>query len=212
MGVITILERHITVDGSRWLVYASTTTDDMMRASTDGVASLLLKKEGDPDWTHGCWLPVSGDMDGFFARFFRAFRALEGFRESCRLDASGDSPICLGKKTSAGFPIVPALPAPTLDADVTRLNKMGEKAKFKHFLHLKSGRDRFSSMKAAALLGLLEPEDLMAMDRAISNRDIGWEEEQRTKCLRWIARGLFPELAVRKVLVDQEVSQKVTRR
>lgn len=212
MGMVTILERHITVDGHRWWVEASTTTDDLMRASTDGVASLLLKKDGDSAWTHGCWLPVSGDLDAFFTRFFRAFRALEGFRESCRFDGCHTSPICAGKKTSSGFPVVPALPAPFLDADVARLNKMGAKAKFKHFLHLKSGRDRFSSMKNDALLGLLEPADLGALERAMSDRCVDWEEEQKTKCLRWIARGLSPALAVRKVLVDQEVSQKVNRR
>lgn len=78
-------------------------------------------------------------------------------------------------------------------SDIVRL---GEQARFRHFLRLKSGRDKYSKMKASQLLELVTVPVITPFDK----------EEDVAKVLRWVLRGLTPELAIRKVKVDLEVS------
>lgn len=85
-----------------------------------------------------------------------------------------------------------------LQKEIKKINKKG--GKFKDFMKLKSGRDKYSGFRKNALLELVE-EDV------ISNKEIKTlEESDKLKVYRWILRGLTTENAIRKVKTDLEVS------
>ncbi len=101
------------------------------------------------------------------------------------------------------------VPAPGLEAKINRLNKQGPQAKFKAFLELKvpGNRDQFSGMRYEKLKQQLSPEVYAALDGAV-----GGDVTLVTKAMRWYLRGLTPELAIRKIEVDAEVSANVSRK
>lgn len=100
-------------------------------------------------------------------------------------------------------------PAPGLESQISRLNQQGPQAKFKAFLELKvpGNRDQFSGMRYERLKQQLSTDVYAALDGAV-----GGDVTLVTKAMRWYLRGLTPELAIRKIEVDAEVSANVSRR
>jgi ribonuclease HI len=113
--------------------------------------------------------------------------------------------------------IAPSEPG-AVRADIQKLNNLAEKASFKDFSALKvGGMDQYSRSNPEALQGLLPNFDELStafMQRSKSDKNSqDMPEIDRTKlvinALRWTARGLNPELAIRKVLVDLEVTNNI---
>lgn len=139
---------------------------------------------------------------------------------------SGMSPIPSFEKTVAAkaeakekakAAMVPAEPG-AIRPDIQKLNNLAEKASFKDFSALKvGGMDQYSRSNPEALQGLLPNFDELSaafMQRSKSDKNSqDMPEIDRTKlvinALRWTARGLNPELAIRKVLVDLEVTNNI---
>ena len=88
---------------------------------------------------------------------------------------------------------------------ISRLNKAKpNKLKFKFFAELKTyGMDRFSRMKKEKLVELLPENEVAYAEQAFE------EEKAQLTCLRWMARGLEPELSVRKVKTDLEIQNNM---
>jgi hypothetical protein len=81
-------------------------------------------------------------------------------------------------------------------------NKHQNQLRFKHFMNLKTGgRDAFSRMKRSQLEALI-PSSVLKM---ILQEEM--DESMTLSCLRWIARGLKAQLAIRKVKTDREVQE-----
>ncbi len=73
--------------------------------------------------------------------------------------------------------------------------------KFKDFARLRSGRDNYSRMPIEALISELA---LVEMPATVA----GLEEADARKVLRWMCRGLPEGLAIRKVAVDRELTER----
>jgi hypothetical protein len=82
---------------------------------------------------------------------------------------------------------------------IQRLNKSNpESLKFKDFVKLNTGGlDKFSKMKEQDLIERIRDEDIKAIEKELSASETG-----RMKALRWVARGLRVDLAIRKVNTD----------
>lgn len=91
-------------------------------------------------------------------------------------------------------------------ATIERLNK-SKKLQFKDFASLKSyGFDKFSKMKYTNLVEIISSESLRLIENAFQ------EEELITKALKWTARGLKPELSIRKIKTDLEITKNSKQR
>lgn len=99
-------------------------------------------------------------------------------------------------------------PAPTsrlaeVIEELVRKQDQGQ-VKFKDLLKLKvGGTDEFSALGLAELRDRTPVEVQTAIRAGLGNE---CTNELITKCLRWYLRGLPPELAVRKVAIDLEIS------
>lgn len=80
--------------------------------------------------------------------------------------------------------------------------------RFSDFRKLKSGVDRFSKMRLADLVELADPK--VAEVCAILMPDT--DEKLVAVACRWAARGLKPELAVRKLCTDGSVANAAIRK
>jgi hypothetical protein len=173
-----------------------TTTDDMMDEE-DGCVHYEID--------HGDKKYVAHVLNREFSepwgrRFLKAFamdpefRALFLHNPDCRMDT--DYPKAPGKIT------LPALPSGTQEAvtreDVRALKRKGQKAAFKDFASLRSGRDAFSRLTLEALRVQCGASALV--DGALD------EDADKAKAYRWIARGLSDWMAVRKVKTDLEIT------
>ncbi len=100
-------------------------------------------------------------------------------------------------------------PVSGLETQINRLNQQGPHAKFKAFLELKvpGNRDQFSRMRYEKLKQQLSTEVYAVFDGAV-----GGDITLVTKAMRWYLRGLMPELAIRKIEVDAEVSANVSKK
>jgi ribonuclease HI len=78
---------------------------------------------------------------------------------------------------------------------------------FKDFLHLKSGRDQFSTMKVADLRTSVSRSDCVTASSQFAD-----DPKAEATCLRWILRGLPADKAIRKTQVDAEVAAKARSR
>jgi hypothetical protein len=208
MGVIPVLEEKFAIEGCEWEVSASTTTGDLS-VPEDGTMQISLRVVKGEDWTHGVFVPLVGSDDRFLNRFMDAFRTSSEFRARCEI-VGEDSEI--NRETGSGerLPSLPASPAPSRDAGVARLVRLGKKAKFKDFASLRSGRDGFSNKKEDQLIELLGP-DAARVDTLISSHADDIEASERLKVMRWVARGLPADMALRKVMTDMEVSKNSKR-
>lgn len=88
---------------------------------------------------------------------------------------------------------------------INRLNKKKERSlQFRDFVNLRThGRDVFSAKKEPDLLPFIGDDDLEKAQTEFP------DAKDRLSCLRWIARGLRYELAVRKVKCDIQIRNNV---
>jgi ribonuclease HI len=112
-------------------------------------------------------------------------------------------------ETADGKPIRP---------DILKLNRMGAQAGFGDLMKLKVGGADVWSRASLKILGesLEGFEELgqklregIDRDRLSSNLPDGAKDKLLLNALRWSARGLQGELALRKVLVDLEITNKI---
>ncbi|MHA2500608.1 MAG: hypothetical protein ACXAEL_13660, partial [Candidatus Hodarchaeales archaeon] len=96
---------------------------------------------------------------------------------------------------------------PVCQKGIRRLNsKRPGQLRFKNFMNLKTGgRDAFSRLKHTQLEALI-PSSALKM---IFQEEM--DESMTLSCLRWVARGLKPQLAIRKVKIDREVQENAQR-
>lgn len=120
------------------------------------------------------------------------------------LDVTGKA-YTLNESRPNSLPKLPAVPNVGVAKEIARLVKLGKKAKFKDFAAVRSGRDRFSSMKYPDLVALCDAKRLAP---AMEVED----ESVRASILRWHLRGLPIDMAVHKVKVDLEISANVRQK
>lgn len=95
---------------------------------------------------------------------------------------------------------------PVAQSGIQRLNRLKGKIKFKEFAKLKTGGfDEFSRLSLAKLT-LIIPA-LVIEEVQHEAQQWHWTKQDNISCLRWIARGLKPMLAKRKVNVDREIKK-----
>ncbi|BAZ18839.1 hypothetical protein NIES4071_107240 (plasmid) [Calothrix sp. NIES-4071] len=96
-----------------------------------------------------------------------------------------------------------------LEAEIKELRQKGNKASFKQWLNLKSGRDKFSLLKGEALLSQIPDIVKDAVNEALRPEEL--EDEKFVATIyRWYLRGLPAKLALKKCRVDAEVSANVS--
>lgn len=99
-------------------------------------------------------------------------------------------------------------PRQGLEPKINRLNAQGDGAKFKEWLQLKSGRDKFSYLKGDRLNDAVPTEVREAIALALTED----EQDLLDKCLRWYLRGLKPIYAIKKARVDAEISANFAKK
>lgn len=96
-----------------------------------------------------------------------------------------------------------------LEAEIKELCQKGNKASFKQWLNLKSGRDEFSLLKGEALLSQIPDVVQDAVNQALRPEELD-DEKFIATIYRWYLRGLPLLLALKKCRVDAEVSANVS--
>ena len=131
--------------------------------------------------------------------------------KNSRADAAAGS--VLKAKLPQLVEIPDGLPVPKpredLKEKIQELRFKGNKASFKEWLNLKSGRDEFSLLKGEVLADRV-PESVRSAILAALRPDEN--DEFIAKVYRWYLRGLPPALALKKCRVDAEVSANVKGR
>lgn len=131
--------------------------------------------------------------------------------QNSRADAAAGLVLAAGRAPVVTLPddLPMSLPVESLKGKIERLIRQGNKASFKDFLALKSGRDQFSLLRGEALVDVVPVE---VREAIASQLNLGEESEFVAKTYRWWLRGLPVSQALRKVRVDAEVAANVTRR
>jgi ribonuclease HI len=107
------------------------------------------------------------------------------------------------RKKAATLPVVE--PSSALADQINRLIESGTQARFKEFINLKSGRDEFTALKFTVLKERLPIAVVESIDSAMPDTD----QSTLAKVYRWYLRGLPVDLAIQKVKIDREVSEKI---
>lgn len=98
------------------------------------------------------------------------------------------------------------LPIPKCEADVLRLNSNPDEAKFAELMRLKpGGTDSYSKFTAENLVEAILIRFGKDATDWITSALTDSSEEYRLNALRWAARGLRPDFALKKASVDVEV-------
>jgi ribonuclease HI len=84
------------------------------------------------------------------------------------------------------------------------LKSLGDKAKFRDFLPLKSGTDKYSHYKEEKLSDCIAIRFGVSAVNFLNEVLTEAEDDYKRQALRWTARGLEPNLALKKVSVDLE--------
>ncbi len=107
------------------------------------------------------------------------------------------------RKKAATLPVIE--PSSSLADQINRLIESGTQARFKEFINLKSGRDEFTALKFTVLKERLPIAVVESIDSAMPDTD----QSTLAKVYRWYLRGLPVDLAIQKVKIDREVSEKI---
>ncbi len=99
-------------------------------------------------------------------------------------------------------------PPQRLKEKILELRSKGNKAGFKEWLNLKSGRDEFSLLRGETLAAKIPDEVRSAIQQALRPDE---NDEFVAKVYRWYLRGLPPALALKKCQVDAEVSANANK-
>lgn len=93
--------------------------------------------------------------------------------------------------------------------EIQKLNNRNiNSIKFKEMMNLKSGRDKFSSLKYNKLIEDLDNNIINEIKKEFEENDLINIE----KTLRWIKRGLKVQLSIRKVKTDLEVAENYSKK
>lgn len=126
--------------------------------------------------------------------------------QNSRADAAANN--VLKSKQPQMIEIPEDLPVPEpregLETKIRELSLKGEKASFKEWLYLKSGRDQFSLLKGEDLSLCIPLEVKSAIQNALRPNEDGNEKFIAT-IYRWYLRGLPARLALQKCRVDAQV-------
>lgn len=90
--------------------------------------------------------------------------------------------------------------------EINRIKALGESARFKDYMHLRSGNDKYSRISLSKLIDLVPLE----VCTFIAASMVDYKQEHIAKVFRWWMRGLPVDMAVRKVKTDLEVTANVT--
>ena len=101
-------------------------------------------------------------------------------------------------------------PREGLEYAIATLNTQGEGARFKAWLQLKSGNDRFSQLRGEKLIAQVPEEVREAIASSLTDKELA--EGLLDKCYRWWLRGLSAACAVKKTRVDAEVAAKFAQK
>lgn len=209
MGTVILWDKAVNINGTKWEIEADTTTSDMV--VEDGVMFVRARKKSDntESFTHGAMLSLECATDTFERKFINAFIASQEFRDKCLIE-NNDSLLTKEAEAKGGVPNIPIFENPKKNQQIARLIKLGNKVKFKDFVALRSGRDAFSKQKEPDLRA--NPDvNAKELDDLLTKRNQTLEAADYVKTLRWMARGLPTDLALRKTLVDLELAQKRKR-
>lgn len=174
-----------------------TTTSDLMM-DEDGYAGVYGTLSDGREF--GFSVPLHGSGEPWFRRLCDAIAGVPGFVDSLMvLDTAGPD-----------F-VIPAAPSRDGGA-VGRLARMGNKAKFRDFADVRSGRDRFSSVKLTELRDAVPTASVeFALSRMSKVAETDRDAEL-AKTLRWMLRGLPADMAIRKTEVDREITLNATQK
>jgi hypothetical protein len=198
MGTIPLVEnlRLTCSDGSVVLVEAITTTGNMMMGE-DGSAGVYVDVVD--GFETGLSISLSRFSETWLARFCDALVANPGFRKSLVDVADADGLV------------IPAAPARD-DGRLSGLIRKGTKARFKDYVGVRSGRDRYSAMKLGDLRSLAGERACADLDARMEHVEEAHRVSEGAKVLRWFLRGMPMAMAARKVEVDREVTANVIGR
>ena len=104
-------------------------------------------------------------------------------------------------KRESSLPVLPAIPAASLDTIIEKFVSKGNKLKFKDYMTFKSGRDKFSNMSTKILIDMCPQETTDLINRTFS------DQKNIDSSMRWYLRGLPIDMAIHKVKVDIEISK-----
>ena len=192
MGTLPI-EEDLTVfclDGRTVTVSVNTTTGDL--SEEEGLAIVYGRYDDGRTFDLGVPLRVFGQR--WFRRLCDAIAASPSFRDSL-IDLN---------RIDETF-VVPAAPNRDLGA-VAALLRLGDKAKFRDYAALRSGRDRFTSMRLPALEAEIDIAVVAEARRGMAEVPEEQRDADVARVLRWVLRGLPLAMAIRKVEVDREIS------
>lgn len=131
------------------------------------------------------------------SKFIDNFLADKEYRKQYFVDGKEWEDVILPKETSN--PLI----NPRCALAIRQLNERKEsKLKFKDFANLKTyGMDSFSRMKEDKLKDIIDEEIVKKVSSELADN-----EKMKVSAYKWIARGLKPNLAIRKVKTDAEIS------
>jgi hypothetical protein len=201
MSVLDVLtEKRQGSDGVAICFHVDTTTSDLMYPE-DGVYTFITinGQEGH----YGCFIPMEDYDERRIERFMDAFAAFPDWRKQWKDSENQETPRLTRQIT------IPAVPREhsALARDIKHLLKLGQKAKFKDYAALRSGRDEFSKMAADVLPTRVDEQAVQAVEAAMQ----GEGPEVHAKVYRWVLHGLPVEHAIHKVRVDQEIATNAGR-
>ena len=123
-----------------------------------------------------------------------ATKAIKSVVKESVIDIPEDLPLCE--------------PREGLESKIQRLNSQRDGAKFKEWEQLKSGRDKFSSLRGDRLIDAVPMEVAEAITKALTED----EQDLLEKCLRWYLRGVKPIYAIKKSRVDAEIAANLAKK
>lgn len=136
-------------------------------------------------------------MKFWFENFCTKFQESEFFRSQVGSFESGDS-----------FKVISGVSKDNsnLSTEISNFLLIPKKSlKFKDFANLKSGRDKYTTMKGSELFNLIDNSDLEKI------KELFTEEKYILSAIRWVLRGLTLDLAISKVKVDIDIASKMNR-
>jgi hypothetical protein len=160
-------------------------------------------------WRGAGWQTNGWDVhaDGLFGQEdINAQRFVQSLKDwvNGELDTSGQKYRVLEPRINS-LPKIPPFTPPvdennTLEIQIKRIIKKGRKAKFSDLTRLRSGRDRYSTMPLEQLAEL-------AGEAAAKTLRIAFTDDGAlASAMRWVLRGLPPQLAIKKVKADQTIA------
>ncbi|NJO94575.1 MAG: ribonuclease HI family protein [Hydrococcus sp. RM1_1_31] len=184
---------HLKVHGDSQLVVYQ--VNGIYECRNEGLYPLWLEALSLVKQFHSCtlsWIPREQNALADVA----ATEAIRSYVPQSVISMPDDLPVC---KPRAG-----------LEKAISTLNSQGEGARFKAWLQLKSGNDRYSKLRGDKLIAQVPEVVREAIVTALTEKELS--EGLLDKCYRWWCRGLSAGCAVKKARVDAEVTAKFVQK